>query len=380
VHLDKCFLLQHPKYSDLTIEKGEFSEAMELGARAKERFEQDDLITRGSRLIEESIEAGVTAMRAFVEVDEVVMLKCVNAAVELQKKYSNACEIQICAFAQLAIFTGADGGACRRELLQQAMQNSAVHVLGSTPYVEETEVRMKQNIEWIVEKAIETKTHLDLHLDYNLNELESGSPPMIWHLLDELKRQQWTKRNSGRSVCLGHCTRLTLFKTEDWMKLKQASQDLPIWFIGLPTSDLFMMGRPDSEHVIQGVRQRGTLQIPHMIQEYGFDGAISINNVGNAFTPYGNCDPLTLASLGVGLYHAGTRRDTNVLYECVSTRAKQAIGLGSTSMNMRVGDRADFVLIGSSEKSRLGRKTISEVVYYAGRYRKTIYQATLLPS
>lgn len=30
IHLDKCFLLSHPKYSDLEIEKGDFQEALEL--------------------------------------------------------------------------------------------------------------------------------------------------------------------------------------------------------------------------------------------------------------------------------------------------------------------------------------------------------------
>jgi len=377
VHLDKCFLLQHPKYSDMTIESGSFKEAMELGAKAKERFEHDDLVTRGSRLIDESIEAGVTACRAFVEVDEVAEMKCVDAAVELKQKYGKACEIQICAFAQLALFSGEDGGAYRRELMQKAMQNPNVHVLGSTPYVEDGLDKMKQNIEWIVERAIEGEAHLDLHLDYSL---ESGSTPMIWHVLEELHRQKWATRNSTRSICLGHCTRLTLFTKEEWKKLQHASKGLPISFVGLPTSDLFMMGRPDAEDEKQGVRQRGTLQIPHVIEEYGFQGAIGINNVGNAFTPYGNCDPLTLACYGVGIYHAGTQKDTEMLYECVSTRAKQATGLGSAELEIRVGGQADFVLVGSHEKSRSERRAIWEVIYDPGPHRKTIYKGVLLGS
>jgi cytosine/adenosine deaminase-related metal-dependent hydrolase len=30
IHLDKCFLLSHPKYADLEIQKGDFAEAMSL--------------------------------------------------------------------------------------------------------------------------------------------------------------------------------------------------------------------------------------------------------------------------------------------------------------------------------------------------------------
>jgi cytosine/adenosine deaminase-related metal-dependent hydrolase len=33
IHLDKCFLLNHPKYADLQIEKGDFAEAMKLTSR-----------------------------------------------------------------------------------------------------------------------------------------------------------------------------------------------------------------------------------------------------------------------------------------------------------------------------------------------------------
>lgn len=33
IHLDKCFLLSHPKYADLQIEKGDFAEAMKLTSR-----------------------------------------------------------------------------------------------------------------------------------------------------------------------------------------------------------------------------------------------------------------------------------------------------------------------------------------------------------
>lgn len=68
IHLDKCFLLSDPKYADLEIVRGDFAEAMELSGKAKARFEENDLLRRGRQLIRESMAAGVTAMRAFVEV------------------------------------------------------------------------------------------------------------------------------------------------------------------------------------------------------------------------------------------------------------------------------------------------------------------------
>ena len=105
-----------------------------------------------------------------------------------------------------------------------------------------------------------------------------------------------------------------------------------------------MMGRPENSHPqdaqgedAQGEdeakqqpmsRQRGTLNPILLHQEYGINCVLGVNNVGNAFTPYGSCDPLQLASLGVGLYHAGTSEQAERLLGCVSWRARDAIGLG----------------------------------------------------
>jgi cytosine/adenosine deaminase-related metal-dependent hydrolase len=302
VHLDKCFLLQDPKYSDLQIESGDFKEAMEMTGEAKSRFDEEDLLRRGGRLIEESIQHGVTSMRAFVEVDGVVQLKCLQAGLKLKQEYKDICDIQICAFAQLPLFSGSDQGAEVRKLMTMAAANEDVEVLGSTPYVEDDEAKSKENAHWITELALEHKKHLDLHLDYFL---EVDKQPLIWDVLKILKELRWSKVGDMQ-VTLGHCTRLTRFCKQDWLRLRQEIGELPLSFVGLPTSDLFMMRTPEN--------LRGTLPIIELIEQYGLNAAISINNVGNAFTPQGNCDPLSLAQLAVGLYQAGTRKHAELLY------------------------------------------------------------------
>lgn len=94
--------------------------------------------------------------------------------------------------------------------------------------------------------------------------------------------------------------------------MRNKFSELPISFVGLPTSDLFMMGRPNNEEE-GNERVRGTLQIIQIIKKYNINAAIGINNVGNAFTPQGSLDPLSLASLGVGIYQAGTKEDMDLL-------------------------------------------------------------------
>ena len=302
IHLDKCFLLQDPKYSDLQIKNGDFEEAMHLTAKAKAQFEDDDLLRRGRQLIQESIECGVTAMRAFVEVDGGVQMKCLSAGLRLKKEFEHRCDIQICAFAQLPLFSGQDGGAAVRKLMTTASSMPEVDALGSTPYVEDDETRSKENVHWISALALDKKKYLDLHLDYFVQE---HKPPLVWDVLHIIKKQGWIDQ-AGKQITLGHCTRLTLFREETWQQLRQEVEDLPVSFVGLPTSDLFMMRTPENV--------RGTLPVVQLINQYGLQAAIAINNVGNAFTPQGNCDPLSIAALGVGLYQAGTIQDTELLY------------------------------------------------------------------
>jgi len=368
IHLDKCFLLQDPKFSDLEIVEGDFKEAMSLTTQAKQRFEEDDLLRRGRRLIEESVAYGVTAMRAFVEVDGDVDMKCLDAGLKLKEEFKARCHVQICAFAQLPLFSGSDGGEKVRQLMQQAAKRRGVDVLGSTPYVEEDNSKMDKNVEWIIQMALNHRKALDLHLDYHL---DNSVPPFVWKVLIALKTQEWQK-TGGNQITFGHCTRLTYFTPNEWKRLKMEIGDLPIAFVGLPTSDLFMMRTPEN--------YRGTMSVPRMIQDHGFEAAIAVNNIGNAFTPQGNCDPLAIACLGVGVYQAGTKKDAEVLYECVSSRAREAIGLTATSLDVRAGEPADFVIFDRGDPVWRGRKAITEVVYDPPPGRRTIYHGSVVSS
>ncbi|KAI4143086.1 MAG: hypothetical protein LQ341_003020 [Variospora aurantia] len=377
IHLDKSFLLYDPKYSDLSIEKGDLTEALSLTARAKARFTAEDLERRGCWLINESIAAGVTCMRAFVEVDASVRLKCLGTGLKLKHDYRDACEIQICAFAQDPLFSGEDAVEGRR-LMEEALGRDGVDVVGTTPYVEASEDLMRKNVDWAIEMAMKYGEHLDLHLDYHL---DANKEPMVYYVIDALHGRQWMRENRAKKIVLGHCTRLTLFTKDQWHNLRTRIGDLPVSFIGLPMSDLFMMGKPSDDRG-GGERVRGTLQIPQMIQQYGFEGAIGINNVGNAFTPHGSCDPLAIASMGVGVYHAGTEHNAAILYETVSTRAKVAIGCRELNKSgTQDGGRGDFVLFRSGlvGGGRV-RRTLQQVVYDPPKSRLVLYKGHAVSS
>jgi len=144
----------------------------------------------------------------------------------------------------------------------------------------------------------------------------------------------------GKWITIGHATRLSLFSDAELRALKEEVKDLPITFVGLPQSDMYMMGRGDP------ASPRGTLRVTDLVKKHGLDVAMSVNNIGNAFTPQGSLDPLSLCTLGVAVYQAGTPTDCHILLDAISNTSKRAAGLAPhTTLSLSENDPADLLLV-----------------------------------
>ncbi|KAI3339382.1 hypothetical protein F4824DRAFT_488172 [Ustulina deusta] len=317
IHLDKAYILtcnnrassRHPDYSDLCPSSGSFHEALASTSQAKERYTPDDLYLRGSQLLATSYTQGVTSMRAFVELDHVTGTLPLTVAIRLKKDFAHLLELQICVFAQDPIFSTTHGDA-NRAIIDNALTEFAASIgaLGTTPYVEMSREASLSNIKWAITRALMYRLHLDFHLDYTL-ESPSSVPtqrPLTYSVIELLKEHNWSQTaDNSKTIVLGHCTQLSMLGDSERKTLAEVirASELPIHFVGLPTSDMFMMGRPSSTSLSGHNRPRGTMHVPSMIRELGLSVCLGINNVG-------------------------TVKDAELLYGCVSNRARQAIGLG----------------------------------------------------
>lgn len=229
---------------------GNFKEALANTSSAKERYTEEDLYLRGSQLLADSYRHGVTSMRAFVEVDAVTRFKTVEAAVRLKRDFAHLIRVQICVFAQDPIFSG-DNGRLNRELLIEALDKYAadVEALGTTPYVEADQHAAVNNVDFAIRTAMERRLFLDFHLDYHLETPPDPAPSTLLEtLLNHLIDHKWTEKaeKDRQAIAIGHCTRLTTMEFSVARTLATLIKDnkLPVHFVGLPTSDLYMMGRP----------------------------------------------------------------------------------------------------------------------------------------
>lgn len=65
-------------------------------------------------------------MRAFIEVDRGVGLKCLNAGLALKEEFFGRCYVQICVFAQDPILSYPDHGEAMKALLESALAKPGV--------------------------------------------------------------------------------------------------------------------------------------------------------------------------------------------------------------------------------------------------------------
>ncbi|TFY74121.1 hypothetical protein EWM64_g9891 [Hericium alpestre] len=373
-HLESLLYTQIDLKGKGIILPSTFQEALEVTTKAKADFGKhiDDVYARGRRLVVESLECGVTVMRAHVEVDRTVQLRCLDVALRLKEEFHACCDIQISVFAQDPLFedTDAEEPGSNYRLLEDAAGTSGVSVVGSAPYVESKLVQSQENISLILRLAARKQLHADFHLDYNV---DASSPPLIYDLLDLMRSLRWTQqspKDEPRMVTIGHGTRYTLFNGAEWNQLKECIGDLPVALVALPQSDMYMMGKGGGDRAV--LPPRATLPVP-FVASRGIRVALSVNNVDNAFTPQGSVDPLGLCPLGVTVYQDASETACTTLLKSVSTEAKYAIGLrqpaASKSLSISQGDPADFVILheNSSVRSAVLNPCYTRTTIRAGR-------------
>ncbi|KAJ7250905.1 hypothetical protein B0H12DRAFT_1202867 [Mycena haematopus] len=342
IHLDKCFILDRCE-----LVAGDFAEALQVTNESKASFDRNDLYKRGYELIRESLQCGVTSMRAHVEIDTAVEFLCLETGQKLRKDFLDVCAFNWQVkqsvhrpFAQEPLFDTPESTEPGRNytLLAEAAAND-IEVVGSAPYVEPTLEQAKANIMLLLKLAQKHGSHVDFHLDYNL---DPASEPLIFEVISAAKKLSWSRESR---ITIGHATRLQLFTPPQWDDLVAAIGELPIMFVGLPQSDMYMLGRQETNTSLGP--PRSTLRIPYIANKYNIEMAMSVNNVQNAFTPQGSLDPLSLCALGVALFQSATPRDLRTLVRSVTLTSKRAIGQKDVHRDLCVttDDPADFVVL-----------------------------------
>jgi cytosine deaminase len=318
LHIEKALLLDR-----LPDEVGSVGEAIKLTAALKRGFTRDDMRARAEEVLRMARRHGTLVVRAHVEVDPILGLSALEMALELREQLAGLMTLQVAAFPQ----EGIQKAPGTEELLREALRLGA-DVLGGVPYVDPDPVA---HLDTLFRLAQAAGVPLDLHADFS--DEPPADPPGLTarHAAERALAEGYVGQ-----VTLGHATALGALPPEQLTPLADLLARADVSVVVLPATDLYLGGRNDTHNV------RRALAPVRQLRAAGVNVAYASNNVRNAFTPFGNADPLEIGLLLMAGGHLAGRTDVQAVFEMATVNAARALGL--SAYGVAVGDRADLVL------------------------------------
>jgi cytosine/creatinine deaminase len=321
MHLEKALL-----HRRLPTQEGTLAEALRLTGALKAKQDRTDVLERGRRVLEMAVRAGTVAMRVHPDVDPIQGMIGVETALVLKAEYGPLIDLQIVSFPQEGLLCAP--GA--QELVEEGLRMGA-GVVGCVPYVEKTAEDSRQAIDIAFSLAETFGVPIDFHADF----AESAGDPRFTTAA-YIATKTIAAGMQGH-VSLGHMTSLGAMSAEAAKPVIEKLAAAEINVITLPTTDVYLCPRRDrGEH-------RCVLTPIRALRAAGVNVAYSSNNIRNAFTPFGNADPLVVGNLLAHVAQFGTLEEQAYVMEMATHNAARVMERGD--YGLAVGNVADLVLL-----------------------------------
>jgi cytosine deaminase len=330
LHLDKAFLMDR-----LPGRVGSVAEAIAVTTALKRQFTRQDILERAERTLGLALRHGTLAARVHAEVDPVLGLTSLEAALELRQRWRGTISLQVCAFPQ----DGIQRLPGTEDLLREALRLGA-DLIGGVPYVDPDH---HAHIDTVLALAEEFDLPADFHVDF-------ADDPAVLNVA--YIAEQTLARGLSGWVAVGHVTALAALSPERLAPLVELLARADLSVLTLPATDLHLGGRGDRYNVRRGLTPVRTLLAG------GVNVAAGSNNVRNAFTPFGNANPLETGLLLMVGAHLSDRDDLPTVWQTLTVNAARALGLAEYGLaegrpaNLVLFEAPDIweALVGQAEK------------------------------
>ncbi|GCF93770.1 N-acyl-D-amino-acid deacylase [Enterococcus florum] len=321
IHLDKALIAdREPNKS------GTLKEAIEVTAKLKPTFTEEDVYQRAKQALEMIIRRGATTVRTHSEFDPAQGFTGFNMIMKLKEEYKDRIDMQVVAFPQEGIFK-APG---TEKMMYEAMDMGA-DVVGGIPY---NDAPANDHIDLIFEIAKKYDKDIDLHQDF-ADEADDTS-------IEYLCKKTIQEGYEGR-VSVGHLTALHAMPKERLDRVISQMAKAKINVMPLPATDLHLGARGDECNVRRAVTPIRKLR------DAGVNVCLATNNIRNAFTPYGNGDLMQIAMLAIPVGHLGGADDLPTVLPMITENPAKALNL--QDYGLAVGKKADMVLLDTKVKA-----------------------------
>lgn len=321
IHLDKALIADREPNNSGTLQ-----EAIQVTAKLKPTFTEEDIYDRAKRALEMLIVHGTTAVRTHAEFDPAQGFTGFDTIMRLKEEYRDLIDIQVVAFPQEGIFKvpGTD------KMMIEAMEKGA-DVVGGIPY---NDAPANEHIDLIFEIAKRFDKDIDLHQDF----ADEADDTSIVYLCEKTIAEGYQGR-----VSVGHLTALHAMEPDQLSEVIDLMVKAQINVMPLPATDLHLGARNDAYNVRRAVTPIRKLR------DAGVNICLGSNNIRNAFTPYGNGDLIQIAMLAVPVAHLGGADDLPTVLPMITTNTAKALNI--KDYGIAVGNRADLILLDTQKKA-----------------------------
>ncbi len=278
VHLDKTYTISRiEEHGDSQVNS--LFDAIALMENDRKNWSADDIYQRASNALEMAYAQGVGAMRTHVDWVYPEVPTAWPVLVRLREEWKNRIDLQLAALIHGDIVL--DNGA---SIASQVAQDSGV--LGAFFY-RNADLQKKIDMMFALAK------HHDLDLDFHVDEGMEVEADGLSLIIEAAKKYQWSNR-----VLCGHACSLNLRSDQELDLILSNAKAAGAALVALPTSNLYLQDRLGGK----SPKLRGIAPIKEA-QSAGLDVLLASDNVGDAFYPYGDYDPLAILRLAATVSH-----------------------------------------------------------------------------
>jgi cytosine deaminase len=334
-HLDKSMLAD--RFPNPT---GDLLGAIEIMKMGWATIDEDDVVERATGTVRRLVASGTTLIRSHADTNVYAGLKAIRSLLAVRDAVEPLCDLEVVAMAYP--LTGPEGSEGRR-ILDQAIELGA-DVIGGAPHLEDDP---GSAIDHLLNLAVETRLHVDLHVDEILDP--------AYDTLRHLSRAV-TRHGLEGTVNASHCVSHGL-KTEDEQRAiatEVAHADISV--VALPRTNLYLQARDRVQ-----APPRGTVGVESM-RRAGVTVGGGGDNCQDPFYSIGRCDPLETASLLMSVCHRTPEEAFEMVTNDVRTIASRPL------LDFRPGSPADFVAIDAqSVRAAIADQPGGRLVVHRGR-------------
>jgi len=289
---------------------GKAMTAIELAARVKDKYDQSWIIKNVRRAMVLAAKYGCTHTRAFADVDTKAKLEGVKALIQARQEFKGILDIQVVAFAQDGIVR--EPGAA--DLMRQAMDLGA-DVVGGIPWIEFTDADIAEHVKICFDIAEDYDKPVSMLVD------DAGDPGL--RSLEVMALETIKRGWQGRSLA-HHARAMALYPKPYLQKICAL----------LKEANMGVVSDPHTGPLHARVRE---------LLEEGVLVCLGMDDISDAYYPYGRNNLLEVAFLNSHLLWMTGREDMHTLYDMVTTKAARAIGL--KDFELKVGAPANLVVL-----------------------------------